>query len=296
MSTQKHIRFDWAVKKLLRSKANFGILEGFLSELIKEDVKIMDILDSEGNKETSDDKSNRVDLLVKDSRGQLIIMEIQNTRELDYFYKILYNTSKAISEHIKEGASYREVKKVVTVCIVYFDLGHGEDYVYYGNTQFKGIHENDTLALSKTQKKLFQRDSVSDIYPEHYIIKVNEFDDNAKDGLDEWVYFLKNSEIKDEFKAKGLDQARETLNEINLSDEELAAYKRYKQDLMDKASREETIKFDKLFAVEQGREEGREEGANVKAVEMAKKLKEKGVSIDIIADTSGLAKEEIEKL
>ncbi|MCP5049210.1 MAG: hypothetical protein GY940_18720, partial [bacterium] len=95
MGKQKHIRFDWAVKKLLRSKANFGILEGFLSELLKEDVQIQEILESDGNKETSDDKSNRVDLLVKDSNGQLIIVEIQNTRELDYFYKILYNTSKA---------------------------------------------------------------------------------------------------------------------------------------------------------------------------------------------------------
>ncbi|MCI5150366.1 MAG: hypothetical protein D3916_13440 [Candidatus Electrothrix sp. MAN1_4] len=37
---KKHIRFDWAIKRLLRQKANFGILEGFLSELLKEDVKI----------------------------------------------------------------------------------------------------------------------------------------------------------------------------------------------------------------------------------------------------------------
>ena len=82
-----HIRFDWAIKKLLRSKANFGILEGFLSELFLEDIKIMEILESEGNKETRDDKFNRVDILVKDSREQLIIIEIQNTRELDYFSK-----------------------------------------------------------------------------------------------------------------------------------------------------------------------------------------------------------------
>ena len=100
---QKHIRFDWAVKKMLRSKANFGILEGFLCELLKEDVKILELIESEGNKETFDDKSNRVDILVKDSNERLIIVEIQNTRELDYFYKILYNTSKATSENIKEG-------------------------------------------------------------------------------------------------------------------------------------------------------------------------------------------------
>ncbi len=43
------IRFDWAVKRLLRNKANFVILEGFLSELLSDDIKINNILESEGN-------------------------------------------------------------------------------------------------------------------------------------------------------------------------------------------------------------------------------------------------------
>ena len=61
----KHlIRFDWAIKKLLRSKANFGILEGFLSVLLKTQIKIHKILESEGNKETVTDKFNRLDILV----------------------------------------------------------------------------------------------------------------------------------------------------------------------------------------------------------------------------------------
>ena len=43
---RKLITFDWAIKRLLRSKANFGILEGFLSEMLKEDITILDVLDS----------------------------------------------------------------------------------------------------------------------------------------------------------------------------------------------------------------------------------------------------------
>ncbi len=64
MSKRKLISFDWAMKKLLRSKANFEILEGFLSELLKEDISILEILESESNKEDSKDKFNRVDLKV----------------------------------------------------------------------------------------------------------------------------------------------------------------------------------------------------------------------------------------
>ncbi|MBF0112793.1 MAG: hypothetical protein HQK74_08695, partial [Desulfamplus sp.] len=59
------VRFDWAMKKLLRNKANFEILEGFLSELIKQDIKIEKILESESNRAAFDDKQNRVDLLAE---------------------------------------------------------------------------------------------------------------------------------------------------------------------------------------------------------------------------------------
>ena len=69
---RKLVSFDWAMKKLLRSKANFDILEGFLSELLKEDIKIIEILESEGNKETFDDKYNRVVVVRRNSLPPLI--------------------------------------------------------------------------------------------------------------------------------------------------------------------------------------------------------------------------------
>ena len=84
ISKRKLITFDWAIKRLLRSKANFGILEGFLSELLKEDITILDVLESESNKETKVDKFNRVDLKVRNSKQEIIIIEIQYDREFDY--------------------------------------------------------------------------------------------------------------------------------------------------------------------------------------------------------------------
>ncbi|MGD2084922.1 MAG: Rpn family recombination-promoting nuclease/putative transposase [Candidatus Aminicenantes bacterium] len=283
-----HIRFDWAIKKLLRSKANFGILEGFLSELLHEDIKIMEILESEGNKETEDDKFNRVDILVKDTKDQLIIIEIQNTRELDYFFKILYNTSKATIEHIKEGAPYSKVKKVITVSVVYFDLGQGQDYVYYGDTIFEGVHHKDRLELSAAQKRLFARESVSKIFPEHYILKVNMFNDIARDSLDEWIYFLKNSEIKDEFKAKGLAEAREKLRMINLSKKELRAYQRHLEDLHMAASLEEQFRFEQAQAWEQGEKTG--------IKKTALNMINHGMSIDDVVKITGLNSEDIKEI
>ncbi|WP_251624112.1 Rpn family recombination-promoting nuclease/putative transposase, partial [Odoribacter lunatus] len=126
------VRFDWAMKRLLRHKSNFVVLEGFLSSLLEEKITIRSILESEGNKDDFTDKFNRVDLLAEDSKGELIIVEVQNNRELDYFLRMLYGVSKAVTEYISEGDLYEKIRKVYSVNIVYFDLGQGTDYVYHG--------------------------------------------------------------------------------------------------------------------------------------------------------------------
>jgi len=251
MQYKKHIRFDWAIKRLLRQKANFGILEGFLSELLKEDIKIMEIIESESNQETEEDKYNRVDVLVKDKQGDLIIIEIQNSYALDYFLRILYGISKAIIEHMKEGDTYSKVKKIISVNIVYFELGQGDDYIYRGTTNFKGIHDNQILELTAAQRKLFKKEKVEEVYPEIYLIKVNKFDGNAKNTLDEWIYFLKNSEIKQEFSAKGIKEADKVLKRANMSEEERREYQRFVEVLSDRASIAETIEFETNLMAEQ---------------------------------------------
>ena len=233
---KKLIRFDWAIKRLLRNKANFVVLEGFLSELLFENIKIEQILESESNQEANDDKFNRVDILTKNSKNELIIIEIQSSYEIDYFHRMAYGVSKSISENLKLGQKYSEIKKVISINIVYFDLGQGQDYIYKGKTDFIGLHQKDLLGLSDKQKNTFVKEQVSDIFPEYYLLKVNQFNDNAKDTLDEWIYFLKNSEVKDEFKAKGLREAGEVLDIMRLEKEDEYGYNRYLESLHLKAS------------------------------------------------------------
>ncbi|WP_177428190.1 PD-(D/E)XK nuclease family transposase, partial [Candidatus Venteria ishoeyi] len=84
MNPRKLISFDWAIKKILRSKANFGILEGFLSELLFTDITILEVLESESNQEMGFDKYNRVDIKVADADQRIILIEVQYSRELDY--------------------------------------------------------------------------------------------------------------------------------------------------------------------------------------------------------------------
>ncbi len=223
----KYVRFDWAIKKLLRQKANFQVLEGFLSVLLKESIKIERILESEGNQEAYDDKFNRVDIIAENSKQEIIIIEVQVNREADYFQRMLYGTAKVITEYMKLGEEYGTLRKVYSVNIVYFDLGQGEDYVYHGKTEFVGVHNNDKLNLTKHQKQTFNQEELSGIFPEYYVLKVNQFNDVAKDSLDEWIYYLKNSDIKQEYDAQGLDLVKEKLMYERLSSFEQTGYIRH---------------------------------------------------------------------
>ena len=170
-----YIRFDWAMKRLLRNKANFGVLEGLLTTLLDEKITISQLLESESNQEDEFDKYNRVDLLALDSKGELILIEVQNNNEYAYFQRMLFGVSKLVTEYINRGEGYENVRKVYSVNIVYFSLGHGKDIVYHGKTEFRGIHENDILELTPFQRQTFKVDAVSQLYPEYYILKVNDF-------------------------------------------------------------------------------------------------------------------------
>ena len=279
--SKKLIRFDWAIKRLLRNKANFVVLEGFLSELLFENIKIEQILESEGNQETDDDKFNRVDILTKNSKNELIIIEIQNTYEIDYFHRMAYGVSKSISENLKLGQKNLEIKKVISINIVYFDLGQGQDYIYRGKTDFRGLHQNDILGLTTRQQETFSKDEVYEIFPEYYILKVNQFNDIAKDTLDEWIYFLKNSEVKDDFKAKGLKEANDVLDIMKLPKDDRYGYNRYLDSLHLKASEVFSLQSEAEYKIKE---------------DIAKNGLLKGYDNQIIADLTGLSFDRIEEL
>ncbi len=285
---KKLIRFDWAMKKMLRHKANFDILEGFLSELLGEDVKIKHILESDGNKEREDDKFNRVDILVENEKGELVIIEVQNTQEYDYFHRMLYGASKAIAEHIKETQAYANVKKIISITIAYFDLGQGKDYVYHGTTVFRGIHKGDILGLSEKQVEVYNKTKVHEIYPEYWVIKTGKFRNRVNDKLDEWIYFLKNAEIKPTFSAKGLKEANEKLDAMKLPEKELKAYNAYLRHLMSIASRNHNIEIDAKEIIKKAKEEEK--------IEFILEMHKEGLTIAQIAKISKKTEKEVQQI
>ena len=253
-----YIRFDWAMKRLLRNKANFGVLEGLLTTLLDEKITISQLLESESNQEDEFDKYNRVDLLALDSKGELILIEVQNNNEYAYFQRMLFGVSKLVTEYINRGEGYENVRKVYSVNIVYFSLGHGKDIVYHGKTEFRGIHENDILELTPFQRQTFKVDAVSQLYPEYYILKVNDFNKVAKTPLEEWIYYLNTGEIPETAHAPGLAEVRERLKVDGMTKGEREAYYRHLDNIVILRN---NIYTERAEGRAEGRMEGRAEAA-----------------------------------
>lgn len=288
------VRFDWAIKRILRNKADYCIVEGLLTVLLKKQIKIKSLLESESNKENADDKFNRVDILAEDEKGELMIFEIQNNRELDYFHRMAYGSSKVLAEYLKEGDDYKNIRKIYSINIVYFSLGQGKDYAYHGVTQFVSMHDStDILKLSAAQQKAFDCELPSDIFPEYYLLRIDKFDELATTPLDEWISFLKTGEIPDDAKAPGLPEARERLRIDSLSDEEKKDYQRMLENLRYQRS---VIETGRAEGRAEGLEEGRAEGELSKSLSIAANLISIGMPLEQIASITGLSVDEIKDI
>lgn len=296
MNGENYIRFDWAMKRLLRNKANYVVLEGFLSSLLGKKFKIHRFLESESNQEDEYDKYNRAGILAEGEDGQLCIIEVQNCHEITYYHRMRYGASKVITEYINLGKAYGAIRKVYSIYIVYFNLGQGKDYVYHGKTEFIGKHDpHDTLKLSSRQKENFfgikDKDLESmktpgDLFSEYYILRVYDFNKVATTPLDEWMEFLKTGSISSKATAPGLPEARECLRVESLSQEDRCTYFRNLESVRHMKS---------LF--DTSRDEGYQDGLRKGITErIALKLLALNTPIDIISQSTGLSIKEIKKL
>lgn len=161
------------------------------------------------------------------------------------------------------------------------------------------MHEPyDTLRLSKYQTQRFfgivPKDkkgskSAGDIFPEYYVLRVDDFDKAAKTPLDEWIEFLKTGRISDTATAPGLDRARKCMQFDELSAADRRAYLRHMEAVRTQNSVLETSR-------EEGREEGRKEGIENEKIETAKRLISMGLSVEQVSQGTGLNITEVKKL
>lgn len=197
--------------------------------------------------------------------------------------------SKTITEHIGESQNYEHVKKVYSINILYFSLGIGADYLYHGTNEFVGVNTGDTLLFNHKGKKQLGKKRRNNIFPEHYIIRVEQFEKETADTpLEEWMLYLKTGYISPDTMTPGLQKARERLRVLSMSDEVRRKYEKYlynmvyEKDLVETAHDEGEEK-----GIEIGIELGRAEGEKEKLLEIVGKMKAIGMDEATILQLTG---------
>lgn len=257
--TDKYIRFDWAIKRLLRQKANFGVLEGFLTVFLGETVKIEEILESEGNQDAQDDKFNRVDIKAKNNKGEIIIVDIHNVRMPYYYERRYFEWSGSIFQHLNIEAT--SCQKAYSFSILLYGVRKEDPSIYEPLTR------------------------IGNIPIERYIINANQTDKEASIEVKEWLRYLGNGKIDDQTEVPGLKEAKEKLSFETMS---VADYRKY-ENYLSKVMYQNDI-FE--AAREEGRAEGETEGQKLTT---ARLMLEDGEPIEKIIRYTGLVRDQIEK-
>lgn len=292
MTDKPLISFDYAIKYLLRNKSDYDIIEGFISALFAaqgyKPVKINAILDSESNKETSHLKKSIADLVVEDEDGNKYIVEIERAFTQNFIHKACFNSSRLIVDNIAGSQDYTAIRKVFHISLLYFSTKEMQKPIYHGKTI---IHEIDTahpidVRIANQGLVMFENHN---IFPEYFFISVPLFNDIINQEIDEWLYVMKHSEVKGDFKSPYMTKVAERMNVLKMNDEERNEYIHYLKQAVHSQ--------DTLSAAEaKGEARGIEKGIEKRNIEVAINMLKQNLDVNLIIAVTGLSIDHILKL
>ncbi|MEA0971652.1 Rpn family recombination-promoting nuclease/putative transposase domain protein [Candidatus Megaera venefica] len=291
------VSFDYGIKYLLRDKGDYGVVEGFISALLKtrgyKDIKIISLLESESNKEDSKNKRSLADLIVEDEDHNKYIVEIERNVKDSFIHKSLFNTSRLIVDNLAQREDYTQILKVFHISLLYFPVGNGNGAIYHGKTIIHEIETNDKLSVHIKNQETGEVFDATDILPEYFYISVPLFNDRLEKEIDDWLHVMKYDEVPTNYHSPYMVQVAEKLSILKMTPEERARYSYYQKKLYNDR--------DELQAAEtrgeaRGEAKGKaEENIRVKT-EIAKAMLLDRNSAEKIAKITGLSIAEIEKL
>jgi predicted transposase/invertase (TIGR01784 family) len=277
------ISFDFAIKYLLKNKSNYDIVEGFISALLKEQgyspVKIIALLDSESNKEEYSQKKSLADLIVEDENHHKYIIEIERQAVKNFVHKSCFNTSRLIVDQLDAAEDYLGIKKVFHISLLYFKIGNGP--IYHGKTVMREIETEEKLTIHIEDEKTHQTYDATEIFPEYIFISIPQFNDRLESELDEWLYVMKNEEVKAEFKSPYMKKLAERLDVLRMTRSERDEYAKYVKEVATVSNAIDTARAESKAAEKR---------------EIAREMLADNEPIEKIIRYTKLSKEEIEQL
>lgn len=272
---------DYGFKKIFGEEASKPLLIDFLNALLPLQDKILDLnfKNTEQLAQSDAERKAIYDIYCENEKGEKFIVELQKARQNYFKERTIYYSTFPIREQAEKGDWNYHLKAVYCVGILDFTFDD------YENEPEK--HEvTHTIKLKNQNGKVFY-DKLTYIYLEMPNFKQSEAE--LKTRLDKWLYFIKHLEdfqsIPVIFKDEIFTQAFEKAELARLAPSELDQYENSL-----KIFRDNKAVYD--YAITTAFDEGKLKGK----LEVAKSLKESGVSFEIIHKTTGLSKAEIEQL
>ncbi len=271
---------DFGFKKLFGTEFNKELLIDFLNQVLedKEQIKELSYLNTENQGKTETDRKAIFDLYCENDKGEKFIIELQNVRQEYFKDRSIFYATFPIQEQAPKGREWDYyLKAVYTIGILNFAFAESSD---------KDRYKREVQLLDKETFEVFY-EKLTFIYLEMPRFKKRE--DELVTHFEKWMYVLKNLPKLQERPQKLQEKVFEKL----FTEAELA-----KLTLEEMRTYEESLKVyrDNYSVMETMRKEAREEGRQEKQIEIVKELKKNGVAIELIAKSTGLSKEEIEKL
>jgi len=290
MSNDKSlVSFDYAIKYLLKDKGDYGIVEGFISALLKtkgyKDVKIVALLETESNKEDSKSKRSLADLIVEDEDHHKYIIEIERNVKDSFIHKACFNTSRLIVDNLAQREDYTQIIKIFHISLLYFPIGNGNGAIYHGKTIIHEIETNEKLSVHIKNQETGEVFDATDILPEYFYISVPLFNDRLEKEIDDWLHVMKYDEVPKNYHSPYMVQVAEKLSILKMTPEERANYSYYQKKLYNDR--------DELQAAEaRGEAIGEARGIEKTAINMLKQ----NLDFKLISSITGFSIDELLKL
>ena len=270
---------DFGFKKIFGEEASKPMLIDFLTSLLPE-TQIVDLTFKDKDKlgRSEDDRKAIYDIYCENSSGEKIIVELQKAKQNYFKDRTVYYATFPIQEQAAKGEWNYQLSYVYCVGILDFK---------FDNKIQNGSGEVTHTVQLKDQKNQVFYEKLKFVYLEmpHFVKEEHELETR----LDKWLYFIQRledfQEIPEIFKDEVFIQAFKTAEIAKYSDDERSSY-------------EASLKVyrDLKGVIDTAFEDGKKDGKKERNLEIAKKLKDKGMDTDFIIETTGLTQDEIDEL
>lgn len=281
---------DFGFKKLFGTDMNKDLLISFLNALLHGREVIQDIayLNTEHLGTAELDRKAIFDVYCENEAGEKFLVEMQKGEQQFFKDRSLYYSTFPIREQARRGNWDYELKAVYTIGILNFIFDNKADEYFHHEVKLVDLHTREVFY-----------DKLTFIYLE--MPKFNKQESELETMFDKWLFVLRNL-------SSLLERPHALQERVFVRLFEAAEIARFNK--QERYEYEESLKnFRDMYSViataenkgrakgiEEGLAKGRAEGENLKALEIAYKLKEYGMSIAEIVRTTGLSEEEIRKV